>query len=138
MSDSIPTPVPPVVDELDATRLRLWKVLTEGFGGISLVDAEGKVLYDGVGSKHLLGHAEGSDIGTSVFARLHPEDQEPARLVFRQISAAPGVTSSKIVFRFLHTDGAYRWIEGTITNLADPDIRAASVPLARCHRLEGK
>ena len=105
--------------------LRLWKILTEGFGGISLLDAEGTIVYDGVGSSHLLGHAEGADVGKSVFSRLHPDDHARARLILEQISATPGATSPKIVFRFLHTDGSYRWIEGTITNsLHDPDIQA--------------
>jgi two-component system cell cycle sensor histidine kinase/response regulator CckA len=125
MSDLIHSSVPSLIEELDATRTRLWKIFTEGFGGILLLDAQGKILYDGVGSRHLLGHTDGAEVGRSVLARLHPDDHDRARAFLLQVANAPGATSSKIVLRFLHTDGAYRWIEGTITNcLDDPDIRA--------------
>ncbi|CAN5212694.1 hypothetical protein BH10PLA2_BH10PLA2_08670 [soil metagenome] len=114
-----------LIEELDAAEKRLWKIFAEGFGGISLLDTQGNIIYDGVGSKHLLGHALGADLGTPVFSRLHPDDLSKAQSFLKQVSDSPGATSSKTVLRFLHTDGTYRWIEGTITNnLNDPDVGA--------------
>ena len=115
----------PFIAALEASQKRCWKILTEAFGGISLISAEGIILFEGVGSVHLLGHTHGADLGKPVWSRIHPEDLPKAHDLLEKVVADPGASSSKIVARGLHEDGGYRWIEATLTNyLDDPDIKA--------------
>ena len=115
----------PFIAELAASQNRYWKILTEAFGGISLISADGRILYEGVGSAHLLGHTHGTDLGRPVWSRIHPDDLPKTHELFEKVLAEPGASSSKVVARGLHVDGNYRWIEATLTNyLQDPEIKA--------------
>lgn len=114
-----------LLEDLNASQRRFWNIQTEAFGGISLLDADGKILYDGTGSVHLLGHTHGVDVGKSVLARIHPDDRPSAHDFLRETVSQPGAISGKFVTRCLHVDGTYRWIEATLTNfLHDPEVGA--------------
>jgi PAS domain S-box-containing protein len=114
-----------LLEDLGACQRRFWKIQTEAFGGISLLDREGKVLFDGAGSEHLLGHTHGVDVGQSAFARVHPDDRARAQAFLTKALSCDGALAENILLRCLHVDGSYRWIEATLSNLLhDPAIKA--------------
>jgi PAS domain S-box-containing protein len=105
---------------------RRFRVLTErSWDAVSLVSAEGVILYDNpAASTRILGYATGELVGQSAFAQLHPDDQERIGRLFAELVEQPGATVTAD-FRHRHKDGSWRWIECTGTNLlAEPSVHA--------------
>ncbi len=107
---------------------RRFRALIENSGdGISLITAEGTILYDSPAVTRILGYASQERIGRNVFDFMHPDERQSAEDLFRQFAQKPGATMNLQV-RFRHKDGSWRWLEGVRSNLlADPTIQAIVV-----------
>ena len=91
---------------------------------ISLLAADGTVLYDSPAVTRVLGYAPAELVGQSVFKLFHPEDRTRAKQVLAQLRSSAKETLTA-VFRCRHKNGAYRLVEGTGTNLLDePGVKA--------------
>lgn len=92
---------------------------------ISMLSADGKILYLSPGFKKILGFEPVEMLGSSAFDFIHPEDQQLALELLSKIVTSPVNESIKFNFRALHQDGSVIWLEATITNMLDePGIRA--------------
>ena len=107
---------------LEASEAR-FRVLTESsLDLISVVDAEGRILYQSPALRHLLGFEPEETIGRNVEQLVHRDDLEHARAAFRRILEARR-SSEPIEFRLRHRDGSWRTFESLGTNcLANPHI----------------
>jgi PAS domain S-box-containing protein/putative nucleotidyltransferase with HDIG domain len=91
---------------------------------ISMVDAQGMLIYESPSQRRPLGYPPGSFIGRSLFELFHPEDRAAADQLLAQVIAEPG-SNREAMLRLRHQDGSWRWMEGIITNLLDePAVRA--------------
>lgn len=91
---------------------------------ITLLDANGNVLYHSPAYSRLVGRTTVERQGKSVFEYIHLEDQENVRGQFMDLLAQPRHTM-EVQARLQHKDGTYRWIEGTAANLLDdPAVQA--------------
>ena len=107
---------------LEASEAR-FRVLTESsLDLITVVDAEGRILYQSPALRHLLGFEPGETVGRNVADLVHRDDLEHTRAAFRRI--VEGRQSIEPVeFRLRHRDGMWRTFESLGTNcLSNPHI----------------
>jgi PAS domain S-box-containing protein len=108
-----------------ALREHYFKNLIENStSAIILIGADGKFLYQSPVVEKILGYETSSVSETNVFQFIHPDELDHFSELFLELLAKPG---SKVSgeFRFLHNNGEYIWLGGTVKNLLhDPTINA--------------
>jgi diguanylate cyclase (GGDEF)-like protein/PAS domain S-box-containing protein len=103
---------------------RLRSLIENGRDNISLLAADGTLLWESPSIIHALGYVPDQFIGRNIFELMHPDDQAWVGKMFMQIVQEPG-SSQEGIFRLLHGTGLWRWIEATATNLLDdPNVQA--------------
>jgi PAS domain S-box-containing protein len=103
---------------------RFRALIENGADAITLLDAQGLVLYEGPTVEALTGYTAAERVGQSGIGNLHPEDAARVRQTYKQVLSKPGqvVTAE---FRSFHKDGTLWWTEGSLTNLLDnPSVQA--------------
>jgi PAS domain S-box-containing protein len=94
---------------------------------ITLLTADGTVLYDSPSIERVLGYIPTERIGRKVFEYVPPEDHDGMAHGFAKFVQQRGAVAPSEM-RFLHKDGTLRHIEGIRTNLLhDPAVRAVIV-----------
>jgi PAS domain S-box-containing protein len=104
---------------------RRFRALIENSSdAIILIGVDGKIHDMTPPAEHILGYA-GDDLrGKNAFEFIHQDDQENTRNLFLKIAKAPGERFTA-VYRVLHKDGSWRWMEGIGTNLMnEPAVHA--------------
>lgn len=90
---------------------------------VSILDAEGKVLYQSPSVERILGYSAGELMGANSFDNVHPDDAPRLRSIFQRGLEHPG-PFYPAEFRMRHKDGRWRVMEGMGTNLlADPAVQ---------------
>ncbi|HUX37704.1 MAG TPA: PAS domain S-box protein [Rectinemataceae bacterium] len=116
-----------VEEALRDSEERFRAIIEHGHDGILLVDRERRILYASPSYARLLGREPAELLGKPAFDFVHPEDLEMNRGIYLAILAKPGRTL-RWEYRVRHSDGSWRWNEGTATNLLD-DPRVAALVL---------
>jgi two-component system, cell cycle sensor histidine kinase and response regulator CckA len=104
-----------VADRLDIHRL----VVEHALDLVSVVHADGRVVYASPSHERVLGHAPEALAGTDWMELVHPDDREPAQAAMdadREI--AP-------VVRLRHRDGRWILVEGQATAIPDAGLLLA-------------
>jgi PAS domain S-box-containing protein len=94
---------------------------------ITLVGADGTLLYDSPAITRVMGYAPDERVGRKVFEFIHSDERQTFTERFEAFVQQPGavVTTQG---RFLHKDGSWLWIEGIRNNLlAEPSVQAIVV-----------
>ncbi|HZY39842.1 MAG TPA: PAS domain S-box protein [Mucilaginibacter sp.] len=101
-----------------------FRAIVEGvFVGIKLNDANGSIIYRSPSMKAINGWTD-EEMDRNYFKLAHPDDLERIEDVHREVLANPG-KSINIIYRILHKDGHYIWIESLLCNrLSDPELGA--------------
>jgi two-component system cell cycle sensor histidine kinase/response regulator CckA len=103
---------------------RLKALLAHMPDGLSLTSASGICEYVSPAVTRLFGYAPEEIVGRSARVLLHPEDAEESVAKGAELRNEPGATRT-FVARNQRKDGAWLWIESTVTNFLDePDVRA--------------
>lgn len=104
---------------------RRFRVLIEhSIDAIALLTPEGTVTYASPSIERVLGYTPQEFMTINGFDVIHPGDIPSIAHTFQQLLATPGLVDTK-QFRSRHKDGAWRWVEATMTNLLhDPDVQA--------------
>ena len=88
---------------------------------ITVVDADGTILYQTPSVKSVFGYDATSLIGTDLRQLLHPEDVDS---VIAALTRPQGLGSERIECRVLHADGRYRHVETALSDrLEDPLVQ---------------
>jgi PAS domain S-box-containing protein len=91
---------------------------------VALLTPEGIIIYASPSSERITGYPVDVLVGMNGFALLHPDDLENVQRQFTMLLDRPGHFIT-IEYRICHKNGAWRWMEGTATNLLhDPTIQA--------------
>jgi PAS domain S-box-containing protein/putative nucleotidyltransferase with HDIG domain len=102
-----------------------FKALIENSSdAITLLDTDGKTIYDSPAAPGMLGYGTKDWIGRNVFELLHPEDSSRSLGLFQYLIGTPGqrVATS---FRVRHKNGSWVWLEMVATNLlSEPSVKA--------------
>jgi len=112
-------------EETLANSERRFRALIEnGLDYISLLSAEGKLLWESPSSTRMLDYTPNEFVGNDIFELVHPDDLEQTRKQFTELFKEPGSQRSSI-FRIQHSDGEWRWVEAVATNLLhNPSVAA--------------
>ena len=103
---------------------RFRALIENGRDNISLLAADGTLLWESPSTIHTLGYALEQFVGHNLFELIHPDDKDTARNMLVQVTRKPGC-SYEGVFRLLHGEGSWNWIEATVTNLLhEPSVQA--------------
>lgn len=94
---------------------------------ITLLDREGRVIYNSPSLKRILGYEPYELNGRNVFELLHPEDIQTVVEIFESGMQTPGSTEY-VEYRFRHKDGSWRSFESIGNNLLhDPAVNGIVV-----------
>lgn len=106
---------------------RFRAIIEHSYDAVTLLAADGTVLYDSPSVTRVLGYAASERLGRRVFEFAHPDDRNAMARGFDQFARQPGSTM-EYQGRFLHKDGQPRWISGVRSNLLhEPAVRAIVV-----------
>lgn len=113
--------------ELEAQRTLFNALAENSFDIITIVSADGVIVYESKAVEHILGIESGSRVGTMILDSVHPEDQQKVMREFDEMLKIPESRSS-VELRFRHKNGNYIWIEASGQNLLHhPDINGILV-----------
>jgi PAS domain S-box-containing protein/diguanylate cyclase (GGDEF)-like protein len=110
--------------QLLASEARFRALVENGFDAVSMIAADGTVIYRSPAASRILGYAMDELLKQSSFDLVHPGDLEAAKQMFQSLLRKPSENAHGVT-RYRHKDGSWRWLEGTGTNLLDqPEVRA--------------
>jgi PAS domain S-box-containing protein len=94
---------------------------------ISLIDAQGRLLYNSPASERISGFSAEELAGVDTFQFIHPDDQAAVGQAFQQLLAAPG-SAVTVQYRYRTKAGGWTWMEAVASNQLDnPDVRGVVV-----------
>jgi PAS domain S-box-containing protein len=106
---------------------RMQALLDYSWDILSLLDGDGKLLYNSPAAQRLHGFAPEEFDGRSTFDFIHPEDAPLVAEVFQRGLAQPGVPV-RVRYRYAHKDGSWIWMEAVGVNMLDnPEVGAVVV-----------
>jgi PAS domain S-box-containing protein len=95
-----------------------FRGLVENSGDVvSILSIDSKVNYISPSILKIFGYTEEQALGIDFLSLVHPKDLATIKAVWEKTVAAPGVPFYNNVYRLRHATGAWRWIDGTITNM---------------------
>jgi len=83
---------------------------------VSILTADGSLLYESPSANPTLGYPRGEFLGKSLFQLVHSADLEHVQHQFEQLVQDPELHPRER-FRLLHRNGTWRWVEAVGTNL---------------------
>src|SRR5581483_7719153 len=108
-----------------------FRALIEKASDLILVATRaGDLVYASPSSVRVLGISPDDLIGRSIHGAVHPDDAPLVDAFFSENSLAPGAMQP-FEWRFLHSDGSSRILEGLASNLAEDDSVGGIVMNAR-------
>jgi PAS domain S-box-containing protein/putative nucleotidyltransferase with HDIG domain len=103
---------------------RFRALIENGLDNISLLSADGTLLWESPATVRTLGYEPDEFLGHNIFQLMHPEDLNWASERFAKLLQEPGAREQGI-FRLRHHDGTWRWTEAVVTNLLhEPGVEA--------------
>jgi PAS domain S-box-containing protein len=94
---------------------------------VSIIDAQGILLYESPSSSPTLGYQTGEFLNKDLFQMVHPDDLERVQSLFKQLMRDPDL-HPRDRFRLLHHNGTWHWVEAVGTNLLnEPAVRGIVV-----------
>jgi diguanylate cyclase (GGDEF)-like protein/PAS domain S-box-containing protein len=79
---------------------------------------DGTVLFASAALERVLGIAPGSFVGENGATLVHPDDLALVNEKFAQVRVG-AMLHETVLYRAIHVDGTWRWIEGTVSDLRD-------------------
>lgn len=112
---------------LQLSEKRFRSLVEHAMGEVSILSAEGELLYESPSANPTLGYQPGEFMAHSLFQLMHPDDLERVYQQFEKLKSNPDL-NSRSEFRLRHHDGSWRWIEAVGTNLLeDPAVNGIVV-----------
>ncbi|MPZ24782.1 MAG: EAL domain-containing protein [Dehalococcoidia bacterium] len=111
-------------EEALQSRERRFRALVQNASDIiAVLDSDGRVQYVSPAVERVLGYKAGTLEGTNSLAVIHPDDRAKSAEAVRDILPEPRLADS-LDIRVRHTDGSWRILEVTGSNLLDdPSVR---------------
>jgi PAS domain S-box-containing protein len=106
---------------------RFRALVENSYDAVTLVDEQGRVLYDSRAITRIMGYSPEERLGQSLDGMVHPEDMPEVAEKFQYALAHPE-EMLHIEYRFRHKDGSWRWGEAVgVNRLHHPAVRAVVV-----------
>jgi hemerythrin-like metal-binding protein/PAS domain S-box-containing protein/putative nucleotidyltransferase with HDIG domain len=112
---------------LHDSEIRYRALIENSSDAVMLINSEGKIIYRSPAVYRLMGLDPAALLDNSMFSTIHPDDLKDALKSFAQLLQTLD-KSILFQFRVQHSDGSWRWMEGTGTNLlTEPAVNAIVV-----------
>lgn len=112
---------------IEQSEKRFRSLIELSTDAITLIDANGSVIYESPSTQKLTGYTAEERLGRSGFELIHPDDLPDIKSTFARIFARPGHIEGA-QFRSIKKDGTIWWTEGTAINLLhEPGVQAIVV-----------
>lgn len=112
---------------LRASEERFRAMIENGLDDISLLDANGTLLWESPSVVRNLGYPEDTFVGQNIFGIIHPDDRVWTGDLYAKVLQKPGNREAG-TFRLQHANGSWRWIEAVVTNMVhNPSVQAIVV-----------
>jgi diguanylate cyclase (GGDEF)-like protein/PAS domain S-box-containing protein len=112
--------------ELRSSEERFRAMVQNSHEAITIVGADGTILWESPGITAVLGYAPDERVGTNGLDYLHPDEIAEVGGILADLVTEPGGTR-RIEVRARHRDGSWRWCEATGRNLLDEPAVAGLV-----------
>jgi PAS domain S-box-containing protein len=109
---------------LKDSELRYRTLVENSHDLVSEVDLHGRVHYVSPNHLPLTGYDQAELVGTSIFERIHPEDQASVQEKFHDRKGG-------VLYRYRHKDGTWRWFESSGRAFTTADGREHGVVITR-------
>ena len=111
-------------EKLVNSEKRFRALIENGADYISLLAADGSLLWESPAETRMLGYAENEFVGRNILEIVHPEDLSWVQERFAKLASTPGA-QDRASFRLQNQNGSWRWVEAAVTNLLDePSVKA--------------
>jgi diguanylate cyclase (GGDEF)-like protein/PAS domain S-box-containing protein len=108
--------------DLEASERRFRALIENASDVLTLIDSEGRIVYDSPAAESVLGFAAGERLGLFALSVVHPDDLVTAGPIFAEVMANEGVTC-RLEARAQHRDGSWVWVDAALINLSsDPAV----------------
>jgi PAS domain S-box-containing protein len=105
-------------EELKKSEEHFRALIESALDIITIIDAEGMIVYMNPAVETLLGYSPEEVKGRSSFDFIHPSDVDKAAKIFANAVKDPSF-SPMVEFRALHRNGSYRYFDGIGKNFLD-------------------
>jgi diguanylate cyclase (GGDEF)-like protein/PAS domain S-box-containing protein len=103
---------------------RFRALIENGLDNISLLAADGTLLWESPATSRTLGYEQDEFLGHNIFQLIHPDDLAWISERFAAVVQEPG-SREQGTFRLRHQDGTWRWTEAVVSNLLhEPSVQA--------------
>lgn len=97
---------------------------------ISIIDADGNLVFNSPASKRIHGYEEEELLGKNTLHLIHPDDLATVGKVMGELLEAPGNIGS-VQYRYQNKDGTYVWMEATAVNQMQNPLVQGLVAISR-------
>ena len=112
------------LSEVKNSEKRFHALIEHGRDNISLLAADGTLLWESPTVDQILGYTPNQFLGRNIFELIHPNDLAWTHDLYARVVQTPG-SNQEGELRLLHADGTWRWIEYAVTNLLEePSVEA--------------
>jgi len=112
-----------LAEELGRNEARFRSLVQNASDVIIVADATGNILYESPAVERVLGYTPAERVGTNALSTIHPDDARRVTEILAYVTQHPGEFRT-LECRVMHTDGDWRWLELTASNvLDDPNVR---------------
>ena len=112
---------------LQRSESRFRALIENGLDDISLLAADGTLLWESPSTVRNLGYQPNEYVGRNIFEMMHPHDLRWTSELYTELIREPG-SRKQGTFRLRRVDGAWRWMEAIVTNMLNqPGIEAIIV-----------
>lgn len=113
-----------VEEALQTSEKRFRALIENGLDNISLLTADGRLIWESPSATSMLGFEPNQFIGGNMFELMHPDDVGWTSEAFAQLVKQPGAKRRE-TFRLRNKNGEWLWVEAIATNmLEDADVGA--------------
>jgi len=96
-------------EDLRESEKRYRALVENSYDLIYELDTKGQILYVNPNSRDVIGYESKELEGRSFFEFIHPDDLSAVRIEFGR--AIVTFSAGQIIFRFMHKNGQWRWLE---------------------------
>jgi len=114
------------IKEIEKNEIRFQTLVENNHDVITLLDESFHIVYRSPSAERITGWTSDEFIRVPLTDNIHPDDLEYAKGIVRELMNSPGKPINTL-FRSLHRDGHYLWVEGTVINLLNDEFVKAIV-----------
>ena len=112
--------------KLELAEIKFKNLIENNSDVITLINSEGKVIYETPSVERVLGYKPDELTGTDPFQRIHPDDIDNIKKLYGEILLEPG-KRIRSKARLKHRNGTWKWVEADVQNLLNDEAVKALV-----------